>query len=70
MRMALAFLAAVSAAAVQAPPARADAAAHGPDWAARKKQAADLLARAAKASPLDRSELEKQADDLLAPSAK
>lgn len=48
----------------------ADAAKHGPNWEARKKQAADLLERAAKASPLERSELEKQADNLLAPPAK
>ena len=48
----------------------ADAAAHGPNWAARKKQAADLLEQAAKASPLERSELEKQADELLMRSAK
>ena len=48
----------------------ADAAKHGPNWAARKKQAAELLERAAKASPLERSELEKQADELLMRSAK
>ena len=48
----------------------ADAAKHGPNWAARKKQAAELLEQAAKASPLERSELEKQADELLMRSAK
>jgi colicin import membrane protein len=48
----------------------ADAAAHGPDWEARKKRAADLLDEAAKASPIERSALEKQAADLLAPPAK
>ena len=47
-----------------------DAAKHGPNWAARKKQAAELLEQAAKASPLERSELEKQADELLMRSAK
>jgi hypothetical protein len=45
----------------------ADAAAHGPNWEARKKQAAELLDQAAKASPTERSALEKQAADLLAP---
>jgi len=34
----------------------ADAAKHGPNWAARKKQAAELLEQAAKASPTERSE--------------
>ena len=48
----------------------ADAAAHGPNWAARKQQAAELLDQAAKATPTERSELEKRATDLLAPSAK
>ena len=48
----------------------ADAAKHGPNWAARKKQAAELLEQAAKASPIERSELEKQADELLMRSAK
>jgi hypothetical protein len=48
----------------------ADAAAHGPNWAARKKQAAELLDQAAKATPIERSELEKRAADLLAPSLK
>jgi hypothetical protein len=46
----------------------ADAAAHGANWEARKKQAADLLGEAARASPLTRSQLEKQAADLLAPA--
>jgi hypothetical protein len=48
----------------------ADAAAHGPNWEARKKQAADLFDKAAKASALDRSALLKQAADLLAPAPK
>jgi hypothetical protein len=48
----------------------ADAAAHGPNWEARKKQAAELLDRAEHADPTERSTLEKQAADLLAPSAK
>jgi colicin import membrane protein len=48
----------------------ADTAKHGPNWAARKKQAAELLEQAAKASPTERSELEKQADELLMRSAK
>jgi hypothetical protein len=48
----------------------ADAAAHGPNWQARKKQAAELLDQAARATPTERSALEKQAADLLAPSAK
>jgi hypothetical protein len=48
----------------------ADAAAHGPDWEVRKKRVADLLDQAAKASPTERSALEKQADDLLARAAK
>jgi flagellar basal body-associated protein FliL len=46
----------------------ADAAAQGPNWEARKQQAAELLHRAARASPAERSALEKQAADLLAPS--
>jgi len=46
----------------------ADAAADGPNWEARKQQAAELLHRAARASPAERSALEKQAADLLAPS--
>ncbi len=48
----------------------ADAAKHGPNWEARKKQAADLFEKAAKATPTERSELLKQAADLLAPAAK
>ena len=48
----------------------ADAAEHGANWEARKKQAADLLAQAAKAAPTERSALEKQAADLLTPAAK
>ena len=48
----------------------ADAAEHGADWEARKKQAADLLEQAAKAAPTERSALEKQAADLLTPAAK
>ncbi len=48
----------------------ADAAAHGPNWEARKKQAADLFEKAAKATPTERSELLKQAADLLAPTPK
>jgi hypothetical protein len=46
----------------------ADAAKHGPNWEARKKQAADLLEKAAKATPTERSDLLKQAADLLAPT--
>jgi len=46
----------------------ADAAAHGANWEARKKQAADLLGEAERTSPLTRSQLEKQAADLLAPA--
>ena len=48
----------------------ADTAAHGPNWEARKKQAAELIDRAKSATPTERSTLEKQAADLLAPSAK
>jgi hypothetical protein len=48
----------------------ADAAKHGPDWEARKKQAADLFEKAAEATPTERSELLKQAADLLAPTPK
>jgi hypothetical protein len=48
----------------------ADTAAHGPNWEARKKQAAELLHRAESAAPIERSTLEKQAADLLAPSAR
>jgi hypothetical protein len=44
----------------------ADNAAHGPDWQARKKQAAGLLQLAAKASsPQEREQLEKRAADLV-----
>jgi hypothetical protein len=46
----------------------ADAAAHGANWEARKKQAVELLDEAAQASPITRSELEKKAADLLAPA--
>jgi hypothetical protein len=43
-----------------------DNAAHGSDWQARKKQAADLLQQAAKASsPQEREQLEKRAADLV-----
>lgn len=48
----------------------ADAAAHGPNWEARKKQAAELLDRAKSATSNERSTLEKQAADLLARPAK
>jgi hypothetical protein len=47
----------------------ADAAAHGPNWDARKKQAAALLKDAAAADAPERSRLEKQAADLLAPAS-
>ena len=50
--------------------AAADAAKHGPNWEARKKQAADLFEKAAKATPTERSDLLKQAADLLAPTPK
>jgi hypothetical protein len=44
----------------------ADNAAHGPDWQARKKQAADLLGQAAKAPSLEeREQLEKRAAGLV-----
>ena len=44
----------------------ADNAIHGPDWQARKRQAADLLQQASKASsPREREELEKRAADLV-----
>lgn len=46
----------------------ADAAAHGPNWEARKKQALDILQRAAGATQVERSTLEKQAADLLGPA--
>jgi acyl-CoA reductase-like NAD-dependent aldehyde dehydrogenase len=45
-------------------------AAHGPNWEARKKQAADLFEKAAKATPTERFDLLKRAADLLAPAAK
>jgi hypothetical protein len=48
----------------------ADAATHGPNWEARKKQAADLFDKAAKATPTETSALYKQGADLLAPTAK
>jgi hypothetical protein len=48
----------------------ADAAAHGPNWEARKKQAADILEQAKRATPTRRSALEKQAADLLAPAGR
>jgi len=48
----------------------ADAAKHGPNWEERKKQAAGLFDKAAKATPIERSALLKQAADLLAPTAK
>lgn len=44
----------------------ADNAAHGPDWQERKKQAADLLQQASKASSADeREQLEKRAAALV-----
>jgi hypothetical protein len=43
----------------------ADAAAHGPNWEAHKKQAAALLKEAETAPPDQRSQLEKKASDLL-----
>jgi hypothetical protein len=46
----------------------ADAALHGPNWDARRDQAAALLKQAATAAPLEQSRLEKQAADLLAPT--
>ena len=48
----------------------ADAAMYGPNWEVRKKQAAELLHQAEGAAPTERSALEKQAADLLAPSAR
>lgn len=48
----------------------ADAAAHGPNWEVRKKQAADLLKQAESATPTERPALEKQAADLLALTGK
>ena len=46
----------------------ADAALHGPNWDARREQAAVLLKQAAAADPVEQSRLEKQAADLLAPA--
>lgn len=48
----------------------ADAEAHGPNWQARRQQAADLLEQVKRATPEERSTLEKRAADLLAPTAK
>jgi hypothetical protein len=48
----------------------ADAVKHGPNWEARKKQAADLFEKATKATPTERSDLLKQAADLLSPTPK
>jgi hypothetical protein len=48
----------------------ADAAAHGSDWEARKKQAIELLNKASQASSAERAELAKQAIELLRPPAK
>jgi hypothetical protein len=49
----------------------ADNAAHGPNWATRKKQAAELLHQAKKTLlPSEQLQLEKQAADLLAPPVK
>jgi hypothetical protein len=49
----------------------ADNAAHGRDWATRKKQAAELLDQAKKTLlPSEQLQLEKQAADLLAPAVK
>jgi len=45
-----------------------DAGTHGPDWEQRRVQAAALLRQAAAADPQRRSELEKQAADLLEPA--
>jgi hypothetical protein len=61
---------AVEEAAKRLPELRARARAQSDARRKRKKQAADLLEQAAKASPLERSELEKQADELLMRSAK
>ena len=47
----------------------ADAALHGPNWDGRREQAAALLKEAATAGPVERSRLEKEADDLLAPAS-
>ena len=46
-----------------------DADQHGPNWDARRAQATALLKLAASADPVDRSRLEKQAADLLAPES-
>lgn len=46
----------------------ADAALHGPNWDARRDQAAALLKQASTAAPPEQSRLEKEAADLLAPA--
>lgn len=46
----------------------ADADQHGPNWDARRAQAAALLRQSAAADPVEQSQLEKQAADLLAPA--
>jgi hypothetical protein len=46
-----------------------DAERHGPNWDARREQAASLLKQAASADPLEQSRLEKQAADLLDPAS-
>lgn len=48
----------------------ADAQAHGANWDSRRQQAADVLDQAQRATPEERSALEKQAADLLAPAGK
>ncbi len=48
----------------------ADATAHGANWEGCKKQALDILQQAKGATPMERSRLEKQAADLLAPTRK
>jgi hypothetical protein len=48
--------------------AAVDAAAHGPNWEARKKQAFELLDQAVMASGEQREQLAKRAADLLAPT--
>ena len=48
----------------------ADAQAHGPNWDSRRQQAAGILDQAQRATPEERSALEKQAADLLAPAGK
>ena len=45
----------------------ADAEQHGPNWDARREQAASLLTQAASTGPQEQARLEKQAADLLAP---